>query len=178
VKCTYGERRKIDQLPGRSHPRTRASRSCFIIHRAARHFCGGDAPPEPQALAHRIDARLAEKRKADDIEPAPPADDAEFPRRAYLDLISRIPAPQYVHEFPADRDPAKRRKLIEYLLERPRFVSHFVTVWTVLLQSEIAASADARLQRFVGLQSLGWILNGSQRFPKFVFVFVREIRLD
>jgi hypothetical protein len=118
------------------------------------------------------------RRKADGVVPGPPADEAEILRRAYLDLTDRILVPHDEHKFLAGRDQAKRRKLTDYLLERPRFASQFATVWTALLLSETAASAEARLQRFVGPRSLGWILNGSQRIPKFVFVFVREIRLD
>lgn len=39
---------------------------------------------------------------------AGPADDFEFPRRAYLDLTGRILAPRDVYEFAADTSADKR----------------------------------------------------------------------
>src|SRR5262245_7254520 len=102
------------------------------------------APPTPQQLAARIDRHLAAAWKSDRVEPAPRADDAEFLRRAYLDLTGRIPSVRAVHDFLADSDPDKRRKLIDDLLERPRHALHFANVWRALLLPEAAASAEAR----------------------------------
>src|SRR5262245_30209064 len=74
------------------------------------------APPDPSELAGRIDKRLEARWKQDKVQPAPLADDAEFLRRAYLDITGRIPRPADVHEFLADRSADKRRKLIDRLL--------------------------------------------------------------
>jgi hypothetical protein len=104
------------------------------------------APPDPQALADRIDRRLNDRLAAAKATPAPAADDAEFLRRAYLDLTGRIPAPSDVHDFLAVPDPGKRAKLIDDLLERPRYATHFATVWRALLLPE--ATADLQLRVF------------------------------
>jgi hypothetical protein len=101
------------------------------------------APPDPQALADRIDRRLADKWA--DVVPTPPADDAEFLRRAYLDLTGRIPRPSDVHAFLADPDPDKRAKLIDDLLDSPRYAAHFTNVWRAVLIPETAATAEARV---------------------------------
>jgi hypothetical protein len=101
-------------------------------------------PPDPQALADRIDRRLAARRDAAGVEPAPAADDAEFLRRAYLDLTGRIPRPSDVREFLADPDPQKRARLIDDLLDSPRSASHFAAVWRAALIPETAATAEAR----------------------------------
>src|SRR5262245_47473856 len=100
--------------------------------------------PDPQALADRIDQHLAARWKDAQVEPAPPADDAEFLRRAYLDLTGRIPSVRDAHDFLDDRSPDKRRALVEQLLASPRHAAHFAMVWRTLLLSEAGASADAR----------------------------------
>src|SRR5262245_58961555 len=78
------------------------------------------AAPAPAGLAARIDRRLEARWQADKVQPAPAADDAEFLRRAYLDVTGRIPRPAEVHAFLADRSADKRRRLIDRLLEGPR----------------------------------------------------------
>ena len=60
------------------------------------------------------------------------SDDAEFLRRVYLDLTGRIPSPRDVHDFLADTDPDKRRKLVDDLLDSPRHATHFANVWRAL----------------------------------------------
>jgi hypothetical protein len=102
-------------------------------------------PPDPKALAERIDARLDTRLKAANAIAAPPADDAEFLRRAYLDLTGRITAPRDVHDFLADTDPHKRARLVDDLLDSPRYATHFAAVWRALLLPEAAANLEARV---------------------------------
>jgi hypothetical protein len=103
------------------------------------------APPDPAKLAAQIDARIDARLKAEGATPAPAADDAEFLRRAYLDLAGRIPAPRDVHDFLADKTPDKRAKLIDSLLESPRHATHFAAVWRAALLPEAAADGQARV---------------------------------
>jgi hypothetical protein len=100
---------------------------------------------DPADLAGRIDARLSARWSADRVQPAPPADDAEFLRRVYLDLAGRIPRPADVYEFLADKSVDKRSKLIDRLLDEPRFAVHFANVWRAELLSEAAANREAAL---------------------------------
>src|SRR5262245_15176550 len=106
--------------------------------------CGvrGD-PPTPQALAKRIDELLAKEHQAQNVQAAPRAADAEFLRRAYLDLTGRIPKVSDVRAFLADPDPGKRARLIADLLDSPRHATHFARVWRALLTPEVTASAQA-----------------------------------
>src|SRR5262249_9012515 len=94
---------------------------------------------DPQELARRIDQRLERCWKADEIQHAPPADDAEFLRRAFLDVTGRIPRPAEVHAFLNDTASDKRGKLIDALLDDPRFAVHFAHVWRAELLPEVAA---------------------------------------
>src|SRR5437899_1490092 len=49
-------------------------------------------PGDAQALAKRIDHLITQRWVEAKVEPATPADDAEFMRRVYLDLAGRIPS--------------------------------------------------------------------------------------
>jgi hypothetical protein len=100
-------------------------------------------PPDPAALAAVIDQRLAVRWNADKIKPAPLADDAEFLRRAYLDITGRIPRPADIHAFLADRSPDKRSRLIDRLLVDPRYAIHFANIWRAELLPEISSNAGA-----------------------------------
>src|SRR5262249_54983844 len=101
-------------------------------------------PPDPQALANRIDAHLDAALKAAGVRPAPRADDTEFLRRAYLDLVGRIPHPRDVHDFLADTAPDKRRGRTADLLAGPGHARPFANVWRALLLPEASAGGDAR----------------------------------
>lgn len=98
---------------------------------------------EAAALAAVIDRHLASGWDANKVLPAPPASDAEFVRRVYLDLAGRIPAVAEVRAFLDDRRPDKRRLLIEQLLDGPRYVTHFTKVWRAWLLPETGNNLQA-----------------------------------
>src|SRR3954447_16416061 len=87
---------------------------------------GADPAPGPKptkdpadALAALIDKHLAKDWEARGIIPAEQTDDAEFVRRAYLDVIGRAPKASEAREFIDDKAPDKRAKLVDYLLKMP-----------------------------------------------------------
>jgi len=109
---------------------------------------------DPAALAERIDQHLAARWKADKIEPAPAADDAEFLRRVYLDLAGKIPSVAEARAFLDDRDPQKRRKLVDHLLDRATFPAHFGRT----LRDLMAPGATNNLQlQFLMPQFEAWL---------------------
>src|SRR5207237_7966072 len=59
------------------------------------------------------------------IVPSNPSTDAEFLRRICLDLTGTLPPPQRVREFLASKDPQKRDKLIDTLLNSPEYVEYW-----------------------------------------------------
>lgn len=99
---------------------------------------------DPVQLAARIDAALAAEWQAEQIAPAPPADDAEFLRRASLDIIGKIPAASEVRAFLGDRSSDKRRRLVEQLLARGGYANHFANMWRELLLPGANTSAETR----------------------------------
>ncbi|HTU17037.1 MAG TPA: DUF1549 and DUF1553 domain-containing protein [Gemmataceae bacterium] len=93
-------------------------------------------PLSEQDLAKKIDQRLAARWKVESVKPAPLADDAEYLRRVYLDLVGRIPSLAEARAFLDDRKPDKRVWLVRSLLEKGAHVQHFVSVWRDLLIPE------------------------------------------
>jgi hypothetical protein len=87
------------------------------------------APPDPAALAARIDQHLAAGWGGAGIKPAEPADDATFVRRVYLDLLGRIPTVAETRAFLADKSADKRAKLIDSLLGSGGHTRHAATFW-------------------------------------------------
>src|SRR5665811_1863229 len=88
----------------------------------------------PLSAQSPIDARVFDRLKRLDIQPANLSSDAVFLRRAFLDVISTLPTAQEAAQFLADRDPAKRASLIDRLLERPEFADYWAMKWCDLLR--------------------------------------------
>jgi hypothetical protein len=96
---------------------------------------GAEPAPMPKpatdaadALAATIDKHLAKDWDARGIVPAERTDDAEFARRAYLDIIGRAPKAAEAREFIDSTDPKKRAKLVDQLLTTPAHANHFAAV--------------------------------------------------
>ena len=104
-----------------------------------------DRPDDDVArLADAIDAHVEAAWRENEVAPAPLADDAEFLRRASLDLGGRIPSAWEVREFLADDDPHKRRLVVDRLLENPLFYSQLAVKLRMRLLPQ--AGADLQLQ--------------------------------
>jgi hypothetical protein len=79
-----------------------------------------------------IDAKIRQSWQDNEISPSPVADDAKWLRRVYLDIVGHIPPADEISKFLADKDPAKRSKIIEKLLDDPAYVRNWTTIWTNL----------------------------------------------
>ncbi len=80
-----------------------------------------------------IDGLLEKAWKEAGVEPSARCTDAEYLRRAYLDILGRIPNIQEAQAFLENKDPDKRSKLVDYLLEHPDYPKHFGNEYTILL---------------------------------------------
>jgi hypothetical protein len=97
----------------------------------------GDVPAELYARLprnHFIDGHVWDKLQRLGITPSEPANDAVFLRRAYLDVLGRLPAPAEVRAFLADKAADKRAKLVDRLLERPEYADYWANKWADLLR--------------------------------------------
>jgi hypothetical protein len=81
-----------------------------------------------------IDVKAAARWRELGLAPSPLCTDAEFLRRAMLDVIGTTPAPDEVEDFLADQSPEKRFKLIDRLLDRPEYVDFWTLKWGDLLR--------------------------------------------
>lgn len=86
-----------------------------------------------QGIVGIINEHLAAGWKVQGVEPSPPADDSEWLRRVYLDVVGHIPPVDVAEKFLADRDLKKREKLVDSLLDDPAYVRNWTVVWTNLL---------------------------------------------
>jgi len=99
--------------------------------------------PLPGKVSHDIYAALPRKNFLDElvwqkleqlgVTPSQPCSDTVFLRRAYTDLIGRVPRPDEVRAFVADSRPEKRDQLIDDLLQRPEYADYWANKWTDLL---------------------------------------------
>lgn len=111
---------------------------------AGRGFTTGSS----DVLIEFINERVRQGWSDNEIEPSEVADDAEWIRRVYLDIVGHIPPGEAVEAFLADKDKAKRSKVIETLLDDPAYVRNWTTIWTNL---SIGRQTPRRVSR-VGMQ--------------------------
>jgi len=90
----------------------------------------GTAAVETPQPANFIDERIFAKLRQLRIEPFPVSSDRVFVRRVFLDAIGVPPTLREVEEFVADDRPDKRSRLIDHLLEREEYGTH----WLVKLE--------------------------------------------
>ena len=76
-----------------------------------------------------IDDHINAKLKQLHIEPSPLCTDAEFLRRASIDVLGTLPTEEEARAFLDDRDPQKREKLVEALLQRPEYGQVWALKW-------------------------------------------------
>ncbi len=86
-----------------------------------------------QRLRDTIDARIRAAWQTNNVTPAEPAGDAEFLRRVYLDLHGVIPTYEAAVGFLDDASADKREKLVERLLDDPRYAVHQSDEWDMVL---------------------------------------------
>lgn len=123
-----------------------------------------------QSAAKNIDQYLQVVQKANKVQPNPPASDAVFLRRIYLDVVGRIPTVQETASFLDDRDNNKRAKLIDKLLDSEGYVHHNFTWWADLLRVQSAN------QGYYGGQAYAnWIKNAlreNKPYDKIVYELI------
>jgi hypothetical protein len=88
-------------------------------------------PPE----VNYIDKHIFAKLRLMTILPSDLCTDAEFIRRAYLDLCGLLPTSEEATKFLADTRNDKRSRLIDTLLERPEYADFWALKWSDVLRS-------------------------------------------
>jgi hypothetical protein len=114
--------------------------ACLGTSRAA---ADGVQPP----LRDTIDGQVRAAWEQQKIKPAPPASDAAILRRLYLDLVGTIPTHDEACQFLDDKDPTKREKLIDRLLNDPRFARQQMMFWDQVLFGRNPPNGEAVRKR-------------------------------
>ncbi|MBM3735804.1 MAG: DUF1553 domain-containing protein [Acidobacteria bacterium] len=92
------------------------------------------------ARANFIDEHVFAKLKRVQVAPSGLSSDGEFLRRVCLDLTGTLPPPDRVREFLASRDPGKRAKTVDTLLQSPEFVDYWTFRFSDLFRVAIFAN--------------------------------------
>ncbi len=112
-------------------------------------------PAEVFAQAPRanfIDDLVLAQLQRLNLKPSPPADDATFVRRAFLDTIGRLPTPVEVESFVRDSAADKHARLADALFARPEFVDYWTYKW-----SDVFLVSGAKLRPDAVRAYYGWI---------------------
>jgi hypothetical protein len=99
-------------------------------------FIGGISAVEASEVSatQEIDALIEANLARNDLKPNAAIDDATFLRRAYLNIIGRIPTIEEAEAFGRKTAPDPRSELIDELLASDGYVSHFYNFWADILR--------------------------------------------
>jgi len=89
-------------------------------------------PPKVKAKARvrtPIDSFVLAKLEGKGLAFSPDAPDAKLMRRAYLDLTGLPPTPEEIRQFTEDRAPGAYERLIDRLLDSPRYGERWGRLW-------------------------------------------------
>lgn len=147
VMVRYGE--QIAVFHG-TVPFQRSDRSTRPEHQAV------EEPSAALAGVAAVNAHLARQWNRLGVEPSAPATDAEFIRRATLDICGTLPTVAEVQAYVSDGAADKRSRLIDRLLERPEYASFFALKWADILQNRGRGYSTSRQRPGTALFS-DWI---------------------
>jgi hypothetical protein len=91
-----------------------------------------------------VDARLRAVWASSGVTPTPPADDATWLRRAWVDVLGTIPPAEAVRRFLSDPTPIadKRARVVEDLLRSPLWADHWTGYWDDVWMARGARNPD------------------------------------
>jgi hypothetical protein len=82
--------------------------------------------------------------------------DEEFVRRVYMDAIGQLPSADVVRQFVADKDPAKRDKLIDTLIASDGFAEQWGWLWDDLFRT-LSKSGDGNQGHLFHFWNKEWL---------------------
>lgn len=91
-----------------------------------------------------IDELVFKKLKTVGMPPSELSDDSTFVRRACVDIAGRLPTAEETRKFLSDKDPAKRDKWIDTLLDSNDYADYFANKWSALLRNKRGAATYTR----------------------------------
>ena len=119
----------------------------------------------------KINALLSEYHAKNKVAPNPKVDDSVFVRRAYLNIIGRIPTASETIQYIESKDIRKKQKLITSLIGSEGYVSHQYNWWADILRVNTRMQGQSPSN---GMAYSNWI-KGSIRENKSYDNFVRDL---
>jgi hypothetical protein len=109
-------------------------------------------PPEPpQGNGSHIDRFTAADWAKAKFTPPPLIDDATFARRVYLDVVGFLPTVEQLDQFINDKNPEKRKRLVEALLaDQQGYAEHWMTFWNDLVRNDEQTNIDGLRKPITG----------------------------
>jgi hypothetical protein len=109
----------------------------------------GKIEPYPPFPANNfIDGLVLARLKHLNIAPSDLADDAEYLRRVYIDVIGTLPTAVEARRFFADKRVDRRSKLVDELLVRPEYADYWALQWADVLRVDRQALGHKRAYAF------------------------------
>jgi len=136
------------QTPGKTEAKAGAKKSATPVQKLGK-VPGAGTKMDAAALARAIDQEVTQRLASEGIKASALADDAEFLRRVYLDLVGIIPPVEKVAAFLDSKDANKRSKVVEELLADPRYGKWMAENWVVAM---IPRDSNNRLLQRAPLQ--------------------------
>ena len=107
--------------------------------------------PRPEKIAlskvtghNFIDEHVHAKLTKLNIAPSDVCSDSEYLRRVYLDIIGTLPTPAEARRFLDNKEPDRRAKLVDELLERSEYADYWALKWADLLRVDRQALGHKR----------------------------------
>jgi hypothetical protein len=109
--------------------------------------------PAPTPIDRFVNAKL----RLLGIVPSELCGDAEFLRRASLDLTGTLPLPDEIEKFLADADAGKRARKIEELLTRPAYSAYWANKLSDITGNSRSQQGEGPISRELSVQWFDWL---------------------
>ena len=116
-------------------------------------------PQLPETSTNPIDAFIASKLAANQLEPAPPADRRTLIRRLYYDLIGLPPTHEQIEAFVADKSDNAWMKLVDDLLESPHYGERWARYWLDLVRFAETCGYERDQTKPFAWKYRDWVVN-------------------
>jgi hypothetical protein len=115
-----------------------------------------------------VDTLTHKKWKELNLVPSELSTDEEFIRRAYVQICGTLPTPRELLDFVQDKDPNKRDRLIDTLLEKPEYAYYFAAKWADILRVKRRGQPDRARGTFAFHEWIREAMHQDKPYDEFV----------